>query len=721
MRYLLPTLLSLFAVTLAAETFYLSPAGNDQAPGTRAAPWKTLAKLNAALKPGDTGILLAGEYTGSLAPASGKPGAPVAVRAEKPRTVKICGGWDKVALDLHKKHHIRISGLDFVGHPHRRWAELFDVGWIELADCRFMNASNCWNPLFVNGAHDCRFTDLVVDGCVGNGVKSSIMRQGPAIHDLRNEPCGNLFDNSRCVRNVYCRITARHAGHTPFVLWNNCRDNVVRECVFDSRWARHFEFFNTKRTLIEKCVITGGCHGIRTAGPGSKLLIHDSIFRYNLTAFNAERPLWNGCYQWQNWEYFRMLDSRLYANTFAMNDWAVFHLADLEGRTPLQTGNIFKNNIFSHNNPGGDPLCAEFGSAHDEKTNLFRSNVFFGRKPGDLLFHFTSNKENTWHTLESARKRAPEMLTGNFEFDPRFTDLAKGDFTLKPDSPAVDRGEPLTRTWKEGSGREVQVEDARYFFDGFGIEGEQGDLVRIGDKEARVVFADIEQHTLVLDRPLKWRKGEPVNLAFTGKAPDLGCFERGLSTGPAAKLPGVTPIEAYDCDFEPDHLWSWIPWWYWQRGRSTVCELDTKNPAATGKGSFRIRSKKPASSGWWDKPGLRSYISPVLWRIDEHPLVTFSYRIPKGTPVGICVWPSAAKGRPAWIFLGGTKERAVGDAPDLKLHELVDDGAWHKITVDLRELRKQYPDITMLQSFGFYTHLNAKETDEFWIDDFGIR
>ena len=86
-----------------------------------------------------------------------------------------------------------------------------------------------------------------------------------------------------------------------------------------------------------------------------------------------------------------------------------------------------------------------------------------------------------------------------------------------------------------------------------------------------------------------------------------------------------------------------------------------------------------------------------------------------------CVWPSAAKGRPAWIFLGGTKERAVGDAPDLKRYELVADGAWHQITVDLRELRKQYPDITMLQSFGFYTHLNAKETDEFWIDDFGIR
>ena len=120
-------------------------------------------------------------------------------------------------------------------------------------------------------------------------------------------------------------------------------------------------------------------------------------------------------------------------------------------------------------------------------------------------------------------------------------------------------------------------------------------------------------------------------------------------------------------------------------------------------------------------PGLRTYISPVLWKIAEHSTVRLSYRIPQGTPVGLCVWPSAAKGRPAWIFLGGTKTLAVGDAPNLKRYELVDDGQWHGIEIDLKQLSKAFPEITMLQSFGFYTHLNAKETDEFWIDDFSIR
>ena len=49
-------LLLLTPATLGA-TYYLSPEGSDDGPGTRQRPWKTLDKANRTLQPGDAVIL----------------------------------------------------------------------------------------------------------------------------------------------------------------------------------------------------------------------------------------------------------------------------------------------------------------------------------------------------------------------------------------------------------------------------------------------------------------------------------------------------------------------------------------------------------------------------------------------------------------------------------------------------------------------------------------
>src|SRR4051794_10039115 len=46
------------------STYYLSPAGNDAAAGTLAAPWRTLNKVAATVSGGDELVLRAGTYTG---------------------------------------------------------------------------------------------------------------------------------------------------------------------------------------------------------------------------------------------------------------------------------------------------------------------------------------------------------------------------------------------------------------------------------------------------------------------------------------------------------------------------------------------------------------------------------------------------------------------------------------------------------------------------------
>ncbi|MDP6361167.1 MAG: hypothetical protein QF473_39000 [Planctomycetota bacterium] len=104
------------------DEYYLAPDGKDTNPGTREAPWQTLAKANTALQSGDTAVLLPGEYVGAIVPArSGKPGAPITYRAAVPGQARLrqTGGWQnekpvddeaQFVIRLHDREHIVIEG-----------------------------------------------------------------------------------------------------------------------------------------------------------------------------------------------------------------------------------------------------------------------------------------------------------------------------------------------------------------------------------------------------------------------------------------------------------------------------------------------------------------------------------------------------------------------------------------------------------------------------------
>ena len=71
---------------------YVSPNGDDAGAGTRASPWKTLAKACAGVGPGDTVFLSGGTYRETLAPQrSGGPGSPIRFRGLPNETVVLSG------------------------------------------------------------------------------------------------------------------------------------------------------------------------------------------------------------------------------------------------------------------------------------------------------------------------------------------------------------------------------------------------------------------------------------------------------------------------------------------------------------------------------------------------------------------------------------------------------------------------------------------------------
>lgn len=95
------------------------------------------------------------------------------------------------------------------------------------------------------------------------------------------------------------------------------------------------------------------------------------------------------------------------------------------------------------------------------------------------------------------------------------------DFTPMLNAPVVDAGRSLTHAVQDGSGALMLVQDARFFFDGYGVT--EGDMVVIGKNlPVRIIHLNYNTNELHLAEPMSWKKGDSVNRPYSGKAPDIG-------------------------------------------------------------------------------------------------------------------------------------------------------------------------------------------------------
>src|SRR5690606_20792294 len=109
------TMLVGVGVAGAAE-YHVALEGDDAHAGTAAQPWRTLAKVNATLAPGDTAWFQPGEYEGEIAPArSGAPGAPIIYRSARRLGAVITGepsqGEGSSCVRLEDREHVTIEGF----------------------------------------------------------------------------------------------------------------------------------------------------------------------------------------------------------------------------------------------------------------------------------------------------------------------------------------------------------------------------------------------------------------------------------------------------------------------------------------------------------------------------------------------------------------------------------------------------------------------------------
>jgi len=114
-------------------------------------------------------------------------------------------------------------------------------------------------------------------------------------------------------------------------------------------------------------------------------------------------------------------------------------------------------------------------------------------------------------------------FVGNLDVDPGFVAPENYNHALRSDSPLRDGGEPLTRALGQGNSSVLPVENAGYFYDGFGIRGKWGHYSDWKQQQLAIVLqVDRLQNTLTLDRAVSWSDGDPVSLPWSAQHPTLG-------------------------------------------------------------------------------------------------------------------------------------------------------------------------------------------------------
>ncbi len=456
---------------------------------------------------GDIVLIRTGSYSEPLMPAnSGAVGDYITFKNYANELVVIVTG-SSMAIDISDRDYIIIEGLN-------------------INDSRWLEARNSHHNIIRNNS----FARTPATGTTGN-VRFISSSYNQILYNAIQEGKDNLLliDSERNVVEGNTITESRHS------IWGiRCGDyNIIRNNFFSNTQQKIGEvydcgedtsavpnsFDSTKHNLIERNVFagTGGDDSI-SGGNGIQYSGQDGIVRRNVFYSNnvglgmqvySDEALYN-------------TENRVYHNTFYDNSCAGVSLRD------GQEGNIFKNNIlFWNKGVSGD--CFGTGPAQivyrgDIGGYVFERNNIINQVAGeDVIYQLYGSG----HSLSYFESNFPSLYLDNLEVDPAFVDASANDFHLQSDSPMIDAGTFLTSTAGAGSGTVMQVDDAGYFYDGFGISGEVGDLIRLDGQTvtARIVTVDYDTHTLTLNTSLTWTAGQGISLAYSGSAPDIGAYE----------------------------------------------------------------------------------------------------------------------------------------------------------------------------------------------------
>jgi len=569
--FLVSIALGIISIDGMAETYYVAPDGSDKDPGSLSDPWRTIARANQMLRPGDTVLIRSGNYDGqSIEPS--RSGVSESQRI----TYKAFPGDTpvirrvKTGVILSGKQYITIDGVDMNGEVYRgrlasgwpgvgsgssnihHFAQISKSHYNVVRNVTWKYAHGWYGIVIDGGSHHNKILDSNFDfvGTYDNGLGDDKGDTLQIVNGKYNLVQGCIF---------------RHGGHSSLVIEQG-QFNVVRNNHFDGdysdiegpgRGARTVELKGegpTNRTggfnLFENNVLvntkrptdTLSAPAVKVNGIG-QIVRRNIIFNnYGHAIITANGPGGSNGHVGRN---------HIYNNVFYNNGLAAWALFFHDSNGVTNDNNVFVNNIMyaNRNNAKSNSDNAEIVYSNRGllgRGNLISNNIMLKSSAGDAKVFTVEGKSNSLSWYESQH---PNEFLKNIQLDPGFASaspIVVSDFKLSPSSPAIDTGIHLTKTTSSGSGTSIPVEDANFFSDGFGVSA--GDKVIVGNNGLVIVQnVDYENNIIIVDRNVSWSRGDPVSLNYSGEAPDVGAFEEGIFVGITPPDPtSVRPVPPQD-------------------------------------------------------------------------------------------------------------------------------------------------------------------------------
>jgi hypothetical protein len=602
---------------LVVGTAVAALAADHYASSTGSATWEqsldvstpcSLPTANAHVQPGDAVYLLGGTYRTAIAPArSGTPGDGRITYANYSEDQVVIRDAEH-AIHLDKRSYVSVRGIQ--AYRCQQFLVILEGHHNDIGQCRFEQNRNesVWGGSWVqksstyNRIHDCVFTRF---GWVADGDDKGILLDVGLDISTTDASDRNVIEN-----NLFS-----YGGH--HILHICGANNVVRGNYFHNEdWM--------------DCDRPDGCgnRNAMTIGP----MARQNLFEENRFAFAGTPPDDNGA----NGLVLRSPDNIVRRNMSYGNGAAGISLASMTVSIP--TGNRIYANTIHHNG---------YDSAID---SLWWGGISFGNwgngtMPGNVLVNNILHDNRHDRSISGYGEAGEQIIRTNWmdAGDPGFAapslpadtdDANLPDYRLRANSPCIDRGEFLTRiTSESGSGIGFAVEDAEFFYDGWGVPGEVGDLIQLEGttRVARILRIDYERDLIATDRELSWTTGQGVSLAYAGDAPDLGAHEY---RGPYSQTEPILFRETFD-DLPNGDL---LPESWWVEGGQRVwIENGRLHVRANPKPDDETESK--VCTVWLD----REFSGDIRVEFDAHVIASqrqvnninffFMYSDPTGRPL----------------------------------------------------------------------------------------
>ncbi|HEX8158963.1 MAG TPA: right-handed parallel beta-helix repeat-containing protein [Solirubrobacteraceae bacterium] len=412
------------AVSRSSQLF-VSPKGNDAWAGSLKRPLRTLQRAVDRARPGTTVYVRGGRYAGFLMASSGRPGAPITIKAYSPRSRPVLrpAGASTEVVELRRVHDVVLQGMTVTEAP-KQWGagvRINDSSAIRIA--RMTLLRNHSYGIKVKGSSDVLVTQNRMTRNE-TGIEISGGGEGVVISD------NDIYRNDHLIVNDATPGNDRGANGTVFHKTTG-HIRVTGNRIWGNRGPSHdwvndggaFEVYAASNLEISENVVWDNENVMETGTDGSAPCAHNRFYR-NVAYAGGQLP--------SGGMILRCASDMLVANnTLAGIDRFAF---DVKANDARYGGSVEGLRIV--NNVASSPdRVYSIDSALPATVQIDRNLAF---NPTGSWLAYVSGHGNTRDLAVFSTWSGYERsgVTG----DPLFVDPAGRDYRLSPGSPAADRG-----------------------------------------------------------------------------------------------------------------------------------------------------------------------------------------------------------------------------------------------------------------------------------------